>query len=73
MLPFNAREGLDCSQFPLFFRGIVETVSRLVRFDGAVAILVCKSERDLGRVSVLPSGAREEREWGLVTPLPSPR
>ena len=32
---------------PLFSVGF----SRPVRFDGAAAILVCKSERDLGRVS----------------------
>ena len=37
---------------PLFFRGIVETGT----LDGAAAILVCKSERDLGRVSKLPRG-----------------
>ena len=43
--------------------------SRLVRFDGAAAILVCKSKHDLGRVSKLP--IRGEREWGLV-PLPLP-
>ena len=28
-----------------------------VRFDGTTAILVCKSERDLGKVSKLPRGA----------------
>ena len=43
---------------PIFSAGL----SRLLRFDGAVAILVCKSERDLGRVSELSRGA----EWGLV-------
>ena len=42
---------------PLFFRGF----SRPVRFDGAAAILVCKSEYDLGRVSKLPRGG--ERSW----------
>ena len=31
--------------------------SRPVRFDETAAILVCKSERDLGRVSKLPRGA----------------
>ena len=35
--------------------------SRPVCFDGAAAILVCKSERDLGRVSKLPRGG--ERNW----------
>ena len=40
---------LDCSQSPYFSVG--------VRFDGTAAILVCKSERDLGRVSKLPRGA----------------
>ena len=30
---------------------------RPVRFDGTAGILVCKSERDLGRVSKLPRGA----------------
>ena len=44
---------LDCSQSPYFSVGF----SRLVRFDGTPAILVCKSERDLGRVSKLPRGA----------------
>ena len=44
---------LDCSQSPYFSVGF----SRLVRFDGVAAILVCKSERDLGRVSKLPTGA----------------
>ena len=33
----------------------------MVRFDGAAAILVYKSERDLGRVSKLPRGG--ERSW----------
>ena len=32
-----------------------------VRFDGAATILVCKSERDLVRVSKLPRG--EQRSW----------
>ena len=44
---------LDCSQSPYFSVGF----SRQVRFDGTAAILVCKSERDLGRVSKLPRGA----------------
>ena len=35
--------------------------SRPVCFDGAAAILVCKSERDLGRLSKLPRGG----EWSL--------
>ena len=35
--------------------------SRPVGFDGAAAILVCKSKRDLGRVSKLPRGG--ERSW----------
>ena len=47
----------DCSQSPYFPVGF----SRPVRFDGAAAILVCKSERDLGRVSKLPRGG--ERSW----------
>ena len=57
-LPPVATMHLDCSQSPSFSVGL----SRLVRFDGAVAILVCKSERHLGRVSKLPRGA----EWGLI-------
>ena len=44
---------IDCSQSPYFSVGF----SRLIRFDGAATILVCKSERDLGRVSKLPRGA----------------
>ena len=44
---------LDCSQSPYFSVGF----SRPVHFDGTAAILVCKSERDLGRVSKLPRGA----------------
>ena len=44
---------VDCSQSPYFSVGF----SRPVRFDGTGAILVCKSERDLGRVSKLPRGA----------------
>ena len=44
---------VDCSQSPYFSVGF----SRPVRFDGTVAILVCKSERDLGRVCKLPRGA----------------
>ena len=48
---------LDCSQSPYFSVGF----SRPVCFDGTAAILVCKSERDLGRVSKLPRGG----EWSL--------
>ena len=44
---------VHCSQSPYFFVGF----SRLVRLDGTAAILVCKSERNLGRVSKLPRGA----------------
>ena len=44
---------VDCSQSPYFSVGF----SRPVRFDGTTSILVCKSERDLGRVSKLPRGA----------------
>ena len=44
---------LDCSQSPYFSVGF----SRPVRFDGTGTILVCRSERDLGRVSKLPRGA----------------
>ena len=58
-----AGKRVDCSQSPYFFRGIVETDP--IRFDGAVAILICKSERDLERVAELPRGA----EWGLPLPL----
>ena len=43
---------IDCSQSPYFSVGF----SRLVRFDGSAVILVCKSERDPGRVSKLPRG-----------------
>ena len=70
---------LDCSQSPYFSVGF----SRPVRFDGAAAILVCKSERDLGRVSKLPRGG--ERSWEaagnlffrfpsitILTPTPAP-
>ena len=42
---------IDCSQSPYFSVGF----SRPVRFNGTA--LVCKSERDLGRVSKLPRGA----------------
>ena len=49
----NEKSILDCSQSPYFSVGF----SRLVRFDGTAAILVCKSERNLGRVSKLPRGA----------------
>ena len=48
---------LDCSQSPYFSVGF----SRPVCFDGAAAILVCKSKRDLGRVPKLPRGG--ERSW----------
>ena len=44
---------VDCSQSPYFSVGF----SRPVCFDGTAAILVCNSERDLGRVSKLPRGA----------------
>ena len=56
----NREEILDCSQSPYFFVGF----SRPVRFYGTAAILVCKSDGDLGKVSKLPRGA---------APLPSPR
>ena len=49
---FRTAFSLDCSQ-PLYFS---VGFSRLVRFDGAAVVLVCKSERDLGRVSKLPRG-----------------
>ena len=58
---------LDCSHSPYFSLGF----SRPVRFDGAAAILVCKIERDLGRVSKLPRGG--ERSWeaaGTILTLP---
>ena len=62
--PRKSAPPVDCSQSPYFSVGF----SRLVRFDGAAAILVCKSERDLGRVSKLPRGG----ERGCETlPLPS--
>ena len=48
---------IDCSQSPYFSVGF----SRPVCFDGAAAILVCKSARNLGRVSKLPRGG--ERSW----------
>ena len=48
---------VDCSQSSYFSVGF----SRPVGFDGAAAILVCKSKRDLGRVSKLPRGG--ERSW----------
>ena len=44
---------VDCSQSPYFSVGFL----RPVRFDGIAAILICKSERDLGRVSKLPRRA----------------
>ena len=49
----NQQDQVDCSQSPYFSVGF----SRTVRFDGIAAILVCKSERDLGRVPKLPRGA----------------
>ena len=54
---------LDCSQSPYFSVGF----SRPVFFDGAATILVCKSERDLGRVSKLPggTGVGVSIEWGM--------
>ena len=51
---------IDCSQSPYFPVGFL----RPVRFDEAAAILVCKSERDLGRVSKLPRGG--ERSWEVA-------
>ena len=51
---------VDCSQSPYFSVGF----SRPVRFDGAATILVCKIERDLGRVSKLPRGG--ERSWEVA-------
>ena len=74
---FAIMTNLDCSQSPYFSVG--------VRFDGIAAILVCKSERDLGRVSKLPRGAgvgvsivgegkrKNSFSRRLPTPLPSPR
>ena len=58
-----ADRDIDCSQSPYFSVGF----SRPVCFDGAAAILVCKSERDLGRVSKLPRGAGVgvSIEWGM--------
>ena len=47
-------QNIDCSQSPYFSVGF----SRLVRFNGAAAILVCKSERDLGRVSIKTTEGR---------------
>ena len=60
---------LDCSQSPYFSVGF----SRLVHFDVA-AILVCKSERDLGRVSKLPRGGERNSEAAgkIFFRLPSP-
>ena len=51
------RKDVDYSQSLYFSVGFL----RPVRFDGAAAILVCKSKRDLGRVSKLPRGG--ERSW----------
>ena len=42
---------------------------RLVCLDGAAAIVVCKSERDLGRVSKLLRGG--EQSWPNPAPLGS--
>ena len=78
VFPFYRRRSLDCSQSPYFSVGF----SRPVCFDGAAAILVCKSERDLGRLSKLPRGG----EWSwrrrenffrfpsptILTPTPAP-
>ena len=36
---------------------------RLIRFDQTPAILVCKGERNLGRVSNLPSGTLVRLRW----------
>ena len=59
---------LDCSQSPYFSEGF----SRPVRSDGTAAILVYKSERDLGRVSKLPRGAGVGGSIvGGSAPLPS--
>ena len=58
-------DGLDCLQSPYFSVGF----SRLVRFDGAAAILVCERKRDLGRVSKLTRGAGVGVS---ITPLSSP-
>ena len=52
----SVRVNIDCPQSAYFSVGF----SRLVRFDGAAAILVCKSERDLGRVSKLPRGGERQ-------------
>ena len=45
--------------------------SRPVRFDGTAAILVCKGERDLLRVSKLPrrAGERESGSAGVGVSL----
>ena len=48
---------VDFSQSPYFSEGF----SRPLRFDGTAAILFCKSEHDLGRVSKLPRGG--EGSW----------
>ena len=53
----NPMAQLDCPQFPYFSVGF----SRLVRFDGAAAVL---RERDLGRLSKLPRGG--ERQIALA-------
>ena len=59
---------MDCSQSRYFSMGF----SRVVRFDGAVAILVCKSERELGRMSKLPVGVgRWQEKLFFSLPLPS--
>ena len=59
ILLFLTTSTVDCSQSPYFSVGF----SRPVGFDGAAAILVCKSKRDLGSVSKLPRGG--ERSWEL--------
>ena len=55
---------LDCSQSPYFSVGF----SRPVRFNGAAAILVCKSERELG------GGGKNFRfpSLTILTPTPVP-
>ena len=57
---------VDCSQSPYFSVGFL----RLIRFDGAVAILC---EHELGRVSKLPRGAGvgRQREKFFCSPSPT--
>ena len=66
----NSRQMFFQLALLLFFRGIVE--SGTLRCTGAVAILVCKSERNLGRVSKLPRGAGVGSEESGVRRLPLP-